>query len=184
LRARLGQPDAVGRLLALLFRDMATDRGDWSGGLYANFFAAHPPFQIDANLGYVAAVAECFVQSHDGRISLLPAVPEQFAAGSITGLVAKPGVQVDLDWGPAVPGERRELVSARLTPLTPASRGTHQVVHGAATCVVDLADGPVVLAEGPSGTLRWHPGALPLNQEGAQQGDGVGGQTPLVHSVQ
>ncbi|WP_052433352.1 glycoside hydrolase family 95 protein [Streptacidiphilus carbonis] len=167
LRARLGQQDAVERLLALLFRDMATVRGEWSGGLYPNLFAAHPPFQIDANLGYPAAIAECFVQSHDGRISLLPAVPEQFAAGTMKGLVARPGVQVDVRWGPAVPGERRELVSVRLSPLTSASRGTHRVVYGAATCVVDLTDGPVMLAAGPSDTLRRLRGAFPLDEEGA-----------------
>lgn len=184
LRARLGQPDAVGRLLALLFRDMATDRGEWSGGLYPNFFAAHPPFQIDANLGYVAAVAECFVQSHDGRISLLPAVPEQFAAGTMTGLIARPGVQVDLRWGSAVRGERRPLLSARLTPLTPESRRAYHIVYGAATCTVDLAAGPVVLAAGPSGALRRLRGALPLDEDGTQQGNDVGRRTPLGHRTQ
>jgi alpha-L-fucosidase 2 len=127
LRARLRQPDAISRLLALLFRDMETDRGPWSGGLYPNLFAAHPPFQIDANLGYVAAIAECFVQSHDGRITLLPAVPTEFSTGQMQGLVARPGVQVDLEWkhsrgGPA-------LLSARLRALHERARGEHTVVY-------------------------------------------------------
>ncbi|MFJ2865606.1 glycosyl hydrolase family 95 catalytic domain-containing protein [Kitasatospora sp. NPDC087314] len=127
LRARLGEPEAVSRLLALLFRDLETDRGPWSGGLYPNLFAAHPPFQIDANLGYVAAVAECFVQSHEGRITLLPAVPAEFGTGRIRGLVARPGVEVDLEWkqGPGGP----ELLAARLRALHERACGEHTVVH-------------------------------------------------------
>ena len=140
LRARLGQAEKVDRLLGLLFRDMATDRGAWSGGLYPNLFAAHPPFQIDANLGFVAAVAECLLQSHDRTIVLLPAISEHFAAGSITGLVARPGLQVDLTWD-----ERQELTSVRLTPLTPASQGTHTLVYRDAACMVELGDASVEL---------------------------------------
>ena len=145
LRARLGQGAAVDRLLALLFRDMRTDHGPESGGLYPNLLAAHPPFQIDANLGFVAAVVECFVQSHDGRITLLPTVPEHFAAGGITGLVARPGVQVDLVWGAADHDGRRELISARLTPLAATGRGKHLVVYGAKACEVELDEAPVEL---------------------------------------
>ncbi|WP_078910875.1 glycosyl hydrolase family 95 catalytic domain-containing protein [Streptomyces sp. NRRL WC-3742] len=127
LRARLGEPEAVSRLLALLFRDMETDRGPWSGGLYPNLFAAHPPFQIDANLGYVAAVAECFVQSHDGRITLLPAVPAEFADGTVRGLVARPGVRVDLEWKQGETGA--ELVSARLRALHEGACGEHAIAY-------------------------------------------------------
>jgi alpha-L-fucosidase 2 len=147
LRARLGQAAALDRLLALMFRDMTTDRGEWSGGLYPNLLAAHPPFQIDGNLGYVAAVAECLVQSHDGRITLLPSVPDSFPAGRITGLVARPGIQVDLSWGPPTDTGRRELVSARLKPLGPASRGVHEVVYGGASRRVTLDSAPVDLDE-------------------------------------
>ena len=145
LRTRLGQGEAVDRLLALLFRDMRTDHGPESGGLYPNLFAAHPPFQIDANLGFVAAVVECFVQSHDGRIRLLPTVPEHFTAGSIVGLVARPGVQVDLVWGATGQDGVRELISARLTPLSAAGRGRHLVVHGTKACEVELDEAPVEL---------------------------------------
>jgi len=146
LRARLGDVDALDRLLALVFRDMTTDRGPWSGGLYPNLLAAHPPFQIDGNLGYVAAVAECLVQSHDGGITLLPAVPETFPAGRITGLVARPGIEVDLSWGPPADSTaHRPLVSARLKSLGTTSQGVHEVVYGGASCTVTLDDTAVDL---------------------------------------
>ncbi|WP_164234707.1 glycoside hydrolase family 95 protein [Microbacterium hydrocarbonoxydans] len=120
LRARLRDAGAVERLLALLLRDMSEDRGGFSGGLYPNLFAAHPPFQIDANLGLVGAIAETLVQSHRGEIELLPAWPASLGAGRARGIVARPGVTVDLSWGP-------DGVSARLEDAHPGAAGRHRV---------------------------------------------------------
>ncbi|MCC2594448.1 glycoside hydrolase family 95 protein [Tessaracoccus sp. OS52] len=102
LRARLRDAPAVTRLLRLVTRGMSEDRGGMSGGLYPNLFSAHPPFQIDGNLGYVAALAECLVQSHRGRVELLPALPEQLPTGRAWGLVARPGIVVDMEWSDGV----------------------------------------------------------------------------------
>jgi len=113
LRARLAQPKAVERLLPLLFRSAGTVQGPWAGGLYPNLFAAHPPFQIDANLGFVAVLVECLVQSHGPAITLLPSVPHRLGSGSVSGLVIRPGVFLDLDWTSTLSGEVR-LVRARL----------------------------------------------------------------------
>ena len=114
--ARLNDGDRAAKLLSMLI-----------GRGAPNLFCLHPPFQIDGNLGGCAAVAEMLIQSHDGTITLLPALPAAWKDGQATGLRARGNFIVDLKW------QDGKVTDYRVS--SPQSREVKVKVNGSVTTV-------------------------------------------------
>lgn len=114
-----------------------------AGGVYENLLDAHPPFQIDGNFGATAGIAEMLLQSHLGPMQFLPALPEAWPSGQITGLRATGGFEVNLSWNAS------QLTEAMIK----SKKGQRCRLKGA--FAVTLLDGTPVTTETINGTTSF-----------------------------
>lgn len=143
LWARLGDGNRAYKMYRELLRyvdpDGVKDSKHRGGGTYPNLFDAHPPFQIDGNFGGAAAVAEMLVQSTDKQINLLPALPDSWSEGSVSGICARGGFVVSIDW-------------AKKTPKTVSISSK---IGGKTTLVCGNKQKTITLPKGRKVTVKW-----------------------------
>jgi hypothetical protein len=141
LWARLSDGDHAWKLMRLALApaygmDIRYDNG---GGVYPNLFDACPPFQIDGNFGVTAAIAELLLQSQEGRIHLLPALPETWKNGVVSGLRARGGFEIDMAW------KDGRLVAATIKS---SEGGTSHVYYAGKAIMLKMKRGESVRLDG------------------------------------
>jgi len=141
LWARLGDGNHAWLILRRALHPVETHeiRYDNGGGVYPNLFDACPPFQIDGNFGSAAAVAEMLVQSQNDVIQLLPALPDDWKEGSVSGLRARGGFEVGMTW-----------TDGRLTSASILSKTGEpcRINYGGRTIEVKIKKGKRIMLDG------------------------------------
>ncbi len=107
----------------------------WAKKTYPNLMDAHPPFQMDGNMGSIAALAEMLLQSHTSEITLLPTLPDALPHGKVNGLIARGGFKVDMEW------RKGRLVKATITSRL---GNDARVRYGAKTVTFNMNKGETI----------------------------------------
>lgn len=117
---------------ALTLTTVTYNDGSERGGIYENLWDAHPPFQIDGNFGVTAGMAEMLLQSHQGKLELLPALPnETWTKGEVRGLRAIGGFGIDIAW---------ENGKATIVKILSDAGKIAIIKHPDASCCFDITD--------------------------------------------
>ena len=133
------------RALTLLKNQLRFREGDdgrisygADGGTYPNLFDAHPPFQIDGNLGICAGIVQMLLQCEDGKLRILPALPDAFQKGRVTGLKAKGNITVDIAWqdGRLISCTLESPISQTVTVVTPLGEETLHLTANRKTAIL------------------------------------------------
>jgi alpha-L-fucosidase 2 len=139
-RARLLEGERAHKMVVGLLNQAKTAELRYNrGGVLPNLFSTHPPFQIDGNFGGATGIAEMLLQSHNGELDLLPALPKAWGDGEFSGFGARGGFVVDAKWNAG------KLDWVRVTAR---AAGKARVRYGEKTREVSLARGGSVRLDG------------------------------------
>ncbi|QNS08194.1 glycosyl hydrolase family 95 catalytic domain-containing protein [Streptomyces xanthii] len=142
LWATLGDPDKTMQALRNLTQPVTSDHGtidmNYHGGVYPNLFDAHPPFQIDGNIGGARAFVQAIAASSLDHIDLLKALPAQWPTGTFTGIRARGGFELDVSWADrALTEVTVRSLSGRATTLRYGDKSTGITMGKGATARYD-----------------------------------------------